>query len=280
MTNRLAIVTITADDPAGFAKTMESVRQQNAPKSQYDWYVINGSRKSDQTKNLLDENAAMVAWSRSENDNGIYHAMNKGLEQAVSDKMDWVIFMNGGDCFHDENVVASFLSVVDADPKVDFVFGDWLWQNQLNKPLPLSQKDMMMPARHQSMFFKMEAVGDQRHNEKYKIVSDLDFYLDYKPKIQKPTYMPKIISNCEAGGVSDTNFLRTFSEIFQVRQQHGDDFINGLSWLVVAFMSKSLKNISPTLHGFVRNSYRMLKRSPEIHHAQIAETLAPTVTLS
>ena len=79
------IITITKDNAAGLQKTWKSLMSQTC--TDYEWIVIDGN-SSDGTKSLLKSTDAK--WV-SEPDNGIYDAMNKGIDKA---KGDWLLFLS------------------------------------------------------------------------------------------------------------------------------------------------------------------------------------------
>ena len=116
-----------------------------------------------------------VTYWISEKDNGIYHAMNKGVAQAQG---DYLIFMNSGDCFHSSDVLKAV-----AEYKEDIICGRMLkgGSNQPsghNKPT-ITLVDLMRGSLpHQAMFIKRELLVKHPYDEKYKILSDWKFCIE------------------------------------------------------------------------------------------------------
>ena len=129
---KLSIITINYNNASGLRKTMESVLAQTS--KDFEYIVIDGAAPQPPKGGVSDraviesyvnsvegqENGYMrcsflsSASGRrvgggffSEPDNGIYHAMNKGIRMA---KGDYIHFLNSGDWLVDEHVVEDMLN--------------------------------------------------------------------------------------------------------------------------------------------------------------------------
>ena len=91
---KFSIISINYNHKEGLIRTIKSVLCQN--NDNYEYIIIDGG-SSDGSVDVIKDNAANIAYWVSEKDNGVYHAMNKGVAKA---KGDYLIFMNSGDCFH------------------------------------------------------------------------------------------------------------------------------------------------------------------------------------
>ncbi len=104
MKNGLSIITICFNDKEALQKTVASVSKQTF--TAYEQLIIDGG-STDATIDYLKTlktNKKIKAWS--EPDEGIYDAMNKGLQKA---RNAWVFFLNAGDCFLSEDALASVM---------------------------------------------------------------------------------------------------------------------------------------------------------------------------
>ncbi len=115
---KLSIITINYNNATGLQKTMQSVLSQTA--IDFEYIVVDGA-STDGSYELICQYAKMpmrmpFAWV-SEKDNGIYHAMNKGIQLA---KGEYVQFVNSGDCLVDNQVVAKMLHAM---PTCDIFIG-------------------------------------------------------------------------------------------------------------------------------------------------------------
>ena len=89
----VSVITVVRNDRDGLAQTIASVRSQSCASIQFS--VIDGG-SSDGTINVIRANADIIDYWESASDDGIYDAMNKGLERATG---DFVLFLNAGDRF-------------------------------------------------------------------------------------------------------------------------------------------------------------------------------------
>ena len=98
---KISVITVNRNNREGLRKTLESVAAQTV--RPFECIVIDGA-STDGGAALLTEFAPVISWSVSEPDKGIYNAMNKGISHATG---DWCLFMNSGDCFASDTVLAS-----------------------------------------------------------------------------------------------------------------------------------------------------------------------------
>ncbi len=102
----LTIITINYNNALGLQKTVQSVLSQNS--KDFEYIVIDGASTDGSVETIQRFNNSTVQqfnWI-SEPDNGIYHAMNKGIRMA---KGEYIHFLNSGDWLVDEYVVEKML---------------------------------------------------------------------------------------------------------------------------------------------------------------------------
>ena len=87
----ITIITVVLNDEKNIEKTILSVLEQNYKNIQY--VIIDGD-SSDQTKEIINKYRDKIDLFKSEKDNGIYDAFNKGLDLAQGDLIG---FVNSGD---------------------------------------------------------------------------------------------------------------------------------------------------------------------------------------
>ena len=90
----ISVITVCYNSYEMLQRTIKSVRMQTY--SEIEYIVIDGASR-DSTLRLIKENEDIINLWISEPDNGLYYAMNKGLDLANG---DYVIYINAGDMFY------------------------------------------------------------------------------------------------------------------------------------------------------------------------------------
>ena len=106
---KITIITINFNNCEGLGKTIDSVVSQSC--HDYEYIVIDGG-STDGSVNVIKDNADNIDYWVSEKDDGIYNAMNKGIDHATG---EYCLFLNSGDTLHDCEVIASVVPVLEAD---------------------------------------------------------------------------------------------------------------------------------------------------------------------
>ena len=155
---------------------MESVFAQTF--HDYEYIVIDGG-STDGSKELIKKNENKFVYWVSEKDEGIYHAMNKGIVKATG---EYLIFVNSGDYFSNEFVCETMLD--DENLKADIVYGN------LERVYPDGHKDIRyVPPTwsveyliktapdHNSVFIKKRLFDEYGlYEQNLKIVADWAFF--------------------------------------------------------------------------------------------------------
>lgn len=175
-TKKLSIVTINYNNIIGLQKTFDSIKNQTW--LDFEFIVIDGG-STDGSLELIKNNKQISYWI-SEKDNGVYHAMNKGILAANG---EYVNFMNSGDFFYDNFVLEKVKKHLDKG--ISVLFGNTTYFNNdgyhrhETPPQKLSFKFMSTSGiNHQATFIKHDLF--QKHfyyNEAYKICSDWEFFI-------------------------------------------------------------------------------------------------------
>ena len=113
---KLSVVTIVYNDIQHIEKTILSVLGQSY--SNIEYIIIDGG-SNDGTIDLIKKYSDNISFWLSEPDNGLYDAMNKGIENVSG---DFICFLNSGDLFYDNNTVENLLS--NNDSNIDVFYGE------------------------------------------------------------------------------------------------------------------------------------------------------------
>ncbi|HOP46441.1 MAG TPA: glycosyltransferase [Desulfobacteraceae bacterium] len=171
---KFSIITICRNDLPNLKATFKSILFQTC--QNYEWIVVDGN-SYDGTKVWLREIKNAGFRFISEPDNGIYDAMNKGLDSAIG---DYVIFMNSGDRLFDENTLQKLSYVIDNNSGPALIYGDTIDVTPSNnqyyrRARPHKLNSFTGFARHQAMVFQKDSIKGLRYNENYKIGADYAF---------------------------------------------------------------------------------------------------------
>lgn len=172
---KFSIITVNLNNGSGLCETIESVISQTC--IDYEYIVIDGG-STDGSLDLIKEYARRITYWVSEPDGGIYNAMNKGV---LKTNGEWIIFMNSGDIFKNNNVLQQLFSI-EIHTLTQIVYGNTIVKNKnikITPPANINKNFFFFDTIcHQSLFFKrsvFEVIG--YHNLNYKIISDREFLM-------------------------------------------------------------------------------------------------------
>jgi glycosyltransferase involved in cell wall biosynthesis len=195
---KLSIITVCLNNANGLAKTIESVLGQVF--TDFEFIIIDGGSTDGTIDKIKEYNSNIDYWI-SEKDNGIYHAMNKGIKQAHS---EYCLFLNSGDCIASENTLSEIFKRENGS---DFVYGNLIRKKGENRyritkyPPTLSAYHFyanIISIHHQATLIKTRLFSQYGfYREDFKIVSDREFF-----------FRTIILNNCS------TQFLNINFSIF------------------------------------------------------------------
>jgi glycosyltransferase involved in cell wall biosynthesis len=209
----VSVITVVLNDVNSILKTLDSVKYQKYEHIEY--LVIDGG-STDGTLELLKkygDNFKLI----SGKDSGIYDAMNKGINLSTG---DWIMFMNSGDLFANDNVVSDLINNYKLNKGFDFIYGDTIlyghnYSYQYKKSYNFSYITLGMPFCHQSVLVNSVLLKGFNFDLSYKIASDFDFFLSLYLRGNLKYIKAEIpISIFDTQGVSMS--VRTFEEMLTV----------------------------------------------------------------
>jgi len=213
-----SIVTIVRNDLNGLQKTFESVINQTY--TNIEWIVIDGASDDGCVKYLQSLEIKNFHWI-SEPDKGIYDAMNKGIELAQG---EYINFLNAGDYFQKNNILELVNEKIENNSsQVDLIFGGAFLQmknghNYYRKPKSLKHVPYGLPSIHQSTYYLTKLIKETNYDVNFKICGD--YYLICKLSLHQPKAliidMPLVAFT--VGGVSYTKPLNLIRESFYIKK--------------------------------------------------------------
>jgi len=243
---QFSVVTVILNDACGFNKTARSLIDQTS--CDWEWVVIDGA-SDDKTLRQIDEFSKKIDYFVSERDNGIYHAMNKGIN-ACNGK--YIIFLNAGDILADSRCLEIIDGCIQAEEPVDVILGGTL-QNFDGMMLYRSPKNMSwirkgLPAFHQSTIYRLELLKKRNYNLNYKLLADYEYLAHLCLSGVSALYIDRPISIFSVGGASYKQFFLKFHELFDIKK-------NVLKLPFITAYFSSLFRIVNSLIAFAVNKY-------------------------
>ena len=228
MSIKISIITVCFNDLSALKQTSKSITNQKY--SNIEWLVIDGG-SSDGTCNFLSNNEAVAVFI-SEEDNGIYDAMNKGTSLATG---DYLIYLNAGDVFYEDDSLDILINTISgADVALlgaFFKIGESI--SRYRSPRSLPSVWHSVPANHQATVFKREVIGTLPYNDGYKICGDYELIA----KLYKKNVTSKVIDHplviFSLGGISTTSPGLLTREAIRVQREVLElpCYVIALSWL-------------------------------------------------
>ena len=216
MNKTISIITVVFNNPAGLEKTLQSIVIQTY--KNVELIIIDGG-STDGTCGIIKKFEGVVDYWISEPDHGPYDGMNKGLAKASG---KWFIFMNAGDIFAGDRVLARVFSKVPVG--ADVIFGDWIADyKEFNVYRSASKPDCIwkgMICSHQSILIRTSLIKPEGFNLSNPIGADYDMIYLLMNAGASFFYYPEPIAKTEAYGISHRNMLKSAKEHFHILKTH------------------------------------------------------------
>lgn len=247
----LTVATVCYNAAEALEKTIQNVAAQTYPNIEY--LVIDGN-SNDNTLEIIKKYESSISNWISEEDNGIYDAMNKAIKLA---KGDYILFMNAGDMFSKNTIIEDlFLEIYqNFDKEKDFpnlIYGDYTVINQTFSETvraePLEKPWRGMKFCHQSMLLKTNIAQKQLFSGKY-VTSDFEQVYELYKKGISFYYFPKSIANFKADGLSSKNKIKVRFESKEIVNKYDKSLKTLISfWKLIlwTYFIETIRKISPT----------------------------------
>ena len=242
---KISIITVVRNGDATIEQTIRSVQQQDYQDVEH--ILIDGA-STDQTMSIVGRYKTHFSSIVSEPDNGIYDAMNKGLQLATGDVIG---ILNADDVYADKTVLSQ-VAEVHKDETLDACYADLVyvqsddlskvvrnWQSQDH--FPDLSFDGWMPA-HPTLFLKKCVYQQAGHcDTKLIFQADLEFCARiFEVHKINSRYVPKLWVRMRMGGVTNNSIKNRVLgnwESYQALRTHGLKH-NVVKYFFVKFRSR------------------------------------------
>lgn len=234
----ISIVTVVFNGRQVLPVTMASVLQQTW--SPLEYVLVDGA-STDGTEAFIREVSSDYARSGgpisvrwvSEPDEGLYHAMNKGLHMATG---EWVLFLNAGDAFRDPDTLVRMMG--QRTPDTDVLFGETMLVDADRKPLGTRSErtTQHLPERldwrslrlgmvvcHQAFLTRRSLAPDYIAGN---LAADIDWIIRILKRSRRVVHTHLVVVDYLTGGVSRQRHRQSLWDRFRVLQRHFGFFPN------------------------------------------------------
>ncbi len=171
-----SIITITYNASASIRPTLQSIEAQDC--MNYEYIVVDG-KSTDDTLSII-KSSSLTPHIVSEPDNGLYDAMNKGLEMA---KGEYLIFLNAGDAFHSPDTLQKITDSI-GNNRPGVIYGEtaivdaerrFIMMRRLKAPERLTWRSFAdgMVVCHQAFIARRDIAP--RYDLQYRYSADVDW---------------------------------------------------------------------------------------------------------
>ncbi|MBQ9646721.1 MAG: glycosyltransferase [Prevotella sp.] len=239
---RFTVVTITYNAAAVVGRTLDSVLAQTYEDVEH--LIIDGA-STDETLQIVEAYKQQSDESgcghkvivKSEPDEGIYDAMNKGLTQVMG---DYVVYMNAGDafpapdtleqiarrCHLNELPSAELPAVLYGLTDIVDQEGRFLRHRRLQPPARLNWRSFRhgMLVCHQAFYARTDLAKNLQYDTQYRLSADVDWCIRVMREADRMGLplcnINMVVANYLEGGMSIKNHRESLRERFTVMRRH------------------------------------------------------------
>jgi len=212
---KVSVITVSYNSEKTIEDTIASVKSQSYKLIEH---VFVDGNSLDNTTNLIKQNLSKNSLFISEKDDGLYHAMNKGISIATG---EIIFILNSDDIFNDNLVIEKVVKIFTENESIELVYGD-LIITKLNKIVRKwiagdfkyhSFLNGWCPG-HPSVVIKKKAYEKYGvFDLDYKYAADLELMFRFLDKNKcKYHYLNEILVNMRAGGKSNKNLINVIKQ--------------------------------------------------------------------
>ena len=239
---KFTVVTITFNAEAVLQRTLQSVLQQTHEDVEH--LIIDGAstdgtlRLAEQYKTESDASArSHKVIIRSEPDDGIYHAMNKGLTQASG---DYILYLNAGDSFPQADTLEQVahrcrLNELPSDELPAVLYGNtdivdaegrYLHPRRLQPPAQLTWRSFRhgMLVCHQAFYARTDIAKNLQYDTRYRYSADVDWCIRVMREADRLSLplcnIGIVVANYMEQGTTTRHHRESLRERFKVMAHH------------------------------------------------------------
>lgn len=243
---KISIITVVYNNEKTIKDAIESVLGQTYENIEY--VIIDGKSK-DNTVSIIREYESKLGFFVSEKDNGLYDAMNKGIQSATGDVIG---ILNSDDLYQDLDVIVDVMEQFNNDSKLDLLYGNLVYVKSDNvnkivrnwkcKPYYDRFFENGNVPPHPALFVK-RSVYDKvgLFNLDYKLAADYELMLRMLRKYDfKIKYIDRLIVKMRLGGATNQSFTNIINQNKEIIRSWKDNSLKAPFYLMPVRIFKRL----------------------------------------
>lgn len=229
-----SIITVTFNSEKTLKRTFESLLNQSF--KNFEYIVIDGNSQ-DNTLNIIkeyqskfEEEGILFRWI-SENDNGIYYAMNKGIKKAKGE----IVGIINSDDYYEMDALQKVYTYYTLNPTANVYHGILKYFNQNQLITIKGESDAVLNNRmiqHPATFITNKTYNSfGLYNTKYRYVADYELLIRIKEGGGTFLLMDEVIANFFDGGAGDN--LSSVIESYNMKREK--KIISNIQYFIKVF---------------------------------------------
>ena len=238
--SKITIITVTKNSEKYLEENILSVFNQTY--KNYEHIIIDGDSK-DKTKNIIEKHKDKISYFISEPDQGLYFAMNKGIQKATGD----IIGILNSDDIYFPNALEIVNKYFVKNEKLDFLFGSVYKHKLMHGYYPNKIKWTFGFYTTHSVGFFIKTQSQKKigfYDTQYKWSADYDLFYKMIVKFKLigiSTKKDEILGKFRTGGLSSKiKYFDFLKENNKIRLNNGQNFI----FVYLIFVLRMIRNIN------------------------------------
>jgi putative colanic acid biosynthesis glycosyltransferase len=232
----LSVISVTWNNLDGVRATWESLKGQPATDS-FEWIVVDGASTDgtpEELERIAEQPGAVRFRHLSEPDEGLYHAMNKGIGLA---RGRYALFLNAGDAFDGPDTVAQLLPLLRAaggEAPAPVLYGDFVMLFAGGRTLhrqarPPEYIHHSLPTSHQAILYPLDFLQQNPYDLRFGMSGDYYITASAVAGGRALRRIPVTVARFEIGGTSLQNPRRVLGDMARIQAR-----VLGMSRLRIA----------------------------------------------
>lgn len=263
---KISLITVCYNAEKVLEQSLQSAMMQDF--QDFEFVIIDACSK-DKTLEIAEKFKSKIGYHISEKDNGIYDAMNKGIQAA---KGEWLYFLNAGDSFHNNKVLSSIFTP-EINKQIEFIYGKVQTKNEptgidyvTGEKVSIVDFYNKYPICHQATFSKRKLFTEiGLFNTNYKLAADTEWFARlFKKKPENCLFINEIIAFYDIQGTTYHKRMAGYREYLNFGREHFPFAVSLKNYLFYPLLWLKVKLIRILSSSSLFQQYRKMKFNKQL----------------